>query len=138
MCRKSTTQDPWLYFPSKGSQIQDFSSLKKIHRSRSGLNLRTSDPVASMITTRPLGSTFLLCILDLESRSKFKFNWSISSNDINFPINLICKFQNVSCALGLEVIIISVLPKGRFFTASSGTKAAVLPKGRSSTANSGT
>ena len=36
------------------------------------------------------------------------------------------------------IIIISVLPKGRSFTAISGTKAAVLPKGRSSTANSGT
>ena len=32
----------------------------------------------------------------------------------------------------------SVLPKGRSFTAYSGTKAAVLLKGRSSTANSGT
>ena len=32
----------------------------------------------------------------------------------------------------------SVLPKGRFFTANSGTKAAVLPKGRSSAANSET
>ena len=32
----------------------------------------------------------------------------------------------------------SVLPKGRSFTANSGTKAAVLPKGRSSTVNSET
>ena len=24
MCRKSTTQDPWLYFPSKGSHTQEF------------------------------------------------------------------------------------------------------------------
>ena len=32
----------------------------------------------------------------------------------------------------------SVVPKGRSFTANSGTKAAFLPKGRSSTANSGT
>ena len=32
----------------------------------------------------------------------------------------------------------SVLHKGRFFTANSGTKAAVLPKGRSSSTNSGT
>ena len=32
----------------------------------------------------------------------------------------------------------SILPKGRSFTANSGTKAAVLLKGRSSTANSGT
>ena len=32
----------------------------------------------------------------------------------------------------------SVLPKGRSFTANSGTKYAILPKSRSSTANSGT
>ena len=32
----------------------------------------------------------------------------------------------------------SILPKGRSFTANSGTKAAVLFKVRSSTANSGT
>ena len=35
-------------------------------------------------------------------------------------------------------IIGSVLPKDRFFTANSGTKAAVLLKDRSFTANSGT
>ena len=34
--------------------------------------------------------------------------------------------------------MISVLPKGRSFTANSGTKAAILPKGRYSIANSGT
>ena len=34
--------------------------------------------------------------------------------------------------------MISVLPKGRSFTANSGTKAAFLPKGKPSTANSGT
>ena len=28
-CRKSTTRDPWLYFPSEGSHIQDFYALKK-------------------------------------------------------------------------------------------------------------
>ena len=38
----------------------------------------------------------------------------------------------------LFIIIISVLPKGRSFTANSGTKAAVLPKDRSFIANSGT
>ena len=37
-----------------------------------------------------------------------------------------------------RIIIMSILPKGRSFTASSGTKAAVLLKGRSSTANSET
>ena len=36
------------------------------------------------------------------------------------------------------IIIISVPPKGRSFTANSGTKDAVLPRGRSSTANSRT
>ena len=36
------------------------------------------------------------------------------------------------------IIITSVLPKGRSFTANSVTKAAVLPKGRYSTANLGT
>ena len=36
------------------------------------------------------------------------------------------------------IIIISVVPKGRSFTANSGTKDAGLPRGRSSTTNSGT
>ena len=36
------------------------------------------------------------------------------------------------------IMIMSILPKGRSFTANSGTKAAVLLKGRSSTAISGT
>ena len=44
--------------------------------------------------------------------------------------------QKEGCEKGL--IIIGILPKGRSFTANSGTKAAVLLKARSSTANSGT
>ena len=36
------------------------------------------------------------------------------------------------------IIIISVLPVGRSFTANSGTYAAILPKGKSSISNSGT
>ena len=59
MCRKFTTRDPRLYFPSGGNHTQDFYALKKIHRPRPGLNLRTSDPVASMITTGPPRSTIL-------------------------------------------------------------------------------
>ena len=35
-------------------------------------------------------------------------------------------------------IIVSVVPKGRSFTANPGTKAAVLPKGMFSTSDSGT
>ena len=56
-CRKHTTRDPRLFFPSEGSHTQDFYALKKIHRPRSGLNPQTSDPVASVITTGPPGST---------------------------------------------------------------------------------
>ena len=56
-CRKSTTGDQRLYFPSEGSHTQDFYAVKKINRPRPGLNPRTSDPVANMITTGPPGST---------------------------------------------------------------------------------
>ena len=28
-CRKSTTRDPWLYFPSEGSHTRDFCALRK-------------------------------------------------------------------------------------------------------------
>ena len=38
----------------------------------------------------------------------------------------------------LYIFIISVLPKGRSFSANTGTRAAILPKDRSSIANSGT
>ena len=44
------TQDPQLYFPSKGSHTQDFYALKNQS------NPQTSDPEASMITTGPPGS----------------------------------------------------------------------------------
>ena len=45
MCCKSTTGDPWLYFPFEG-----FLRCEKIHRPRPDLNLRILDSVASMIT----------------------------------------------------------------------------------------
>ena len=54
-CQKSITRDPWLYFPSEGSHTQNFYALKKIHRPRPGLNPRTLDPVASMVTMGPPG-----------------------------------------------------------------------------------
>ena len=57
-CRESMTRDPRLYFPSEGGHTQDFYALKKIHRTRPGFNSRASDPVASMITTGPPGSTW--------------------------------------------------------------------------------
>ena len=50
------------------------------------------------------------------------------------------KETNFHCML-LKIVIEGhhhrVLPKGRSFTANSGTKAAILPKDRSSIANSG-
>ena len=54
-CRKYTTRDSRRYFPSEGSHTQDFYALKKIHRPRPGLNPRTLNPVASMITAGPSG-----------------------------------------------------------------------------------
>ena len=56
MCRKSTTWDQRLFFPSEGSHIQDFSTQKN-PSSPAGLNAQTLDPVVSMITTGPQGST---------------------------------------------------------------------------------
>ena len=46
--------------------------------------------------------------------------------------------QYVKRRFFIIIIIISVLSKGRSFTANSGTKAVILPKGRSSIENSGT
>ena len=46
-------------------QRKSYSGLlcsEKIHRPRPGLNRRTSDPVTSMITTRPLGSTISVSV----------------------------------------------------------------------------
>ena len=59
MCRKSTTRDPWLYFPSEGSHTQHFYALKKSIDPGRVLYPRTSDPVASTITMEPPGSTNL-------------------------------------------------------------------------------
>ena len=44
----------------------------------------------------------------------------------------------MNCFIYIYIYYQSVLPKGRSFTANSGTKATVLSKGRSSTTNSGT
>ena len=56
MCRKSTTRDPRLYFPSEGSHTQDFYALEKYTDPQPGLNPLTSDLVAIMITTGIPGS----------------------------------------------------------------------------------
>ena len=56
-CHKFMTQDQQLYFPSEGSHTQDFYAIKKIHWPWPGLNLQSSYPVSSMITTGPSGLT---------------------------------------------------------------------------------
>ena len=57
MYRKSTTRDPWLYFPSEETHTQDFYALKNSIQPRPGSNPRTLDPEASMIAPRPPEST---------------------------------------------------------------------------------
>jgi hypothetical protein len=51
-CPKVGTWDRLFYFPSEGSHAEDFY-IRKIRRLRPGLNPRTREPEASMLTTRP-------------------------------------------------------------------------------------
>ena len=51
-CRKFTTWDRRLYFPSEGRRGEDFFA-RKIRRLRPGLNPRTRVPKASTLTSRP-------------------------------------------------------------------------------------
>jgi len=51
-CRKFTTWDRWLYFPSEERSAEDFFA-RKIRRLRPGLNPRTRVPEASTLTSRP-------------------------------------------------------------------------------------
>ena len=51
-CRKFTTWDRRLYFPSEGRRAEDFFA-RKIRRFRPGLNPRTWVPKASTLTSRP-------------------------------------------------------------------------------------
>ena len=51
-CRKFTTWDRRLYFPSEGRRAEDFLA-RKIRRPRPGLNTRTWVPKASTLTSRP-------------------------------------------------------------------------------------
>jgi len=51
-CRKFTTLDRRLYFPSEGRRAEDFFA-RKIRRLRPGLNPRARVPEASTLTSRP-------------------------------------------------------------------------------------
>ena len=51
-CRKFTTWDRRLYFPSEGRRAEDFFA-RKIRRLRPGLNPRTRVPKASTLSSRP-------------------------------------------------------------------------------------
>ena len=70
-----------------------------------------------------------------------EYHWWHVQSDLSVPPVFVVLW-GIPCSLkfpkGRSLITISILPKGRSFTANSGTKAAILPKGRSSIANSGT
>ena len=51
-CRKFTTWDLRLYFPSEGRRAEDYFA-RKIRRLRPGLNPRTRVPEASTLISRP-------------------------------------------------------------------------------------
>ena len=79
-----------------------------------------------------IGTYFLdeLCIL----------HWHLWNKNFQIQLELsqFCLWSKINFFIHHHHQHLSVLPKGRSFTANSGTKAAVLLKGRSSTANSGT
>ena len=60
-CRKFTTRDRRLYFPSEGRRAEDFIA-RKIRRLRPGLNPRTWVPKASTLTSRPPKPPFRIVI----------------------------------------------------------------------------
>ena len=65
-CRKFTTWDRRLYFPSEGRRAEDFFA-RKIRRLRPGLNPRTRVPKASTLTSRP-PKPLLLSIAQVKER----------------------------------------------------------------------
>ena len=96
-CRKSTTWDPQLYFPSQGSHSQDFYTLKKINQPWLGLNPRTSDPVKSTITTGPPGLAIFL-------------NNTCSNNRLACRLSNIYKFLSNAREIFLIIFFILFLP----------------------------
>ena len=61
-CRKFTTWDRWLYFPSEGRRAEDFFA-RKIRWLRLGLKPRTRVPNASTLTSRPPNPLFCVTVL---------------------------------------------------------------------------
>jgi len=76
-CRKFTTWDRRLYFPSEGRRAVDFFA-RKIRRLRPGLNPRTWVPKASTFTSRapkPLITVILIIIFML---TPVNYAWNLS------------------------------------------------------------
>ena len=111
MCRKSTTREPQLYFPSKQIHTQDFYSLKKIYRPRPGSNLQTSDPEQSMITTRPPGSTKMNSMWNVWSTQASKKYTNLRMKIIGYEtaISDICPWQQRTKWIALWVAIIWII-----------------------------
>ena len=88
---------PTALLPFRRKSYLGFLRSEKIHRSRSRLNPQTSDPVASMITTGPPGSTACLgrdiCNVNVFIQYIQKRKLCVKTR---------CKFQNVPCALDFE------------------------------------
>jgi len=61
-CRKFTTWDRRLYFPSEGRRAADFFA-RKIRRLRPGLNPQTRVPKASTLTSRPPKPLVIIIII---------------------------------------------------------------------------
>ena len=102
-CRKSTTRDPRLYFPSEGSHTQDIFALKKIHRPRPGSNPRTSDPEAMAHLSR--GSILL-------SRVKYCIYsiWTVTLTDFQICYDKLKRDPSYLGYLNLVRIKINWLP----------------------------
>jgi hypothetical protein len=72
-CRKATTWDRRLYFPSEGRRAEDFLA-RKIRRLRPGLNLQTRVPKAS---TLPLDQHMIIKPYITEE-TLHNIDWTIS------------------------------------------------------------
>ena len=71
-------------------------------------------------------------------RTSQKFSSGVKHHSIRVFDQIIDPEILIKLRPHIYIYIINVLPKGRFFTANSRTRAANLPKGSSSIANSGT
>ena len=109
MCHKPTTWDPQLYFPSEGSHTQDFYTLKKSIDPGRVLNLQTSDPVESMITTGPPGSATGNTYNSVITFSFSKAGKTTKFCQVNNSMHFLCLFC-VQFLRGSRLYLLLLLP----------------------------